>query len=80
MLAELSVLDSDLILNTSKLVSYLLLEFKEKQFDKSKNAIAHFFRDKRKDAQAKLSSLSEEELDAAIKYLIKIKKVGPSIV
>jgi hypothetical protein len=75
MLSELVALDSDLILNTSKLVSYLLIVFKEKQFDKSKAAIAYFFRNKRKHAETRLSALTEEELEAAIKYLTKIKKV-----
>jgi hypothetical protein len=78
MLTDLSVIESDLILNTSNLVSFVLIEFKEKQFDRSKSAIAHHFRDKRKDAKNKLSSLTEEELEAAIKYLTKIKKVTPS--
>jgi hypothetical protein len=78
MLTELSVIESDLILNTSKFVSFLLVEFKEKQFDKSKSAIAHYFRDRRKDAKNKLAKLTEEELEVAIKYLTKIKKVPPS--
>ena len=77
MLSELVAMESELILNTSKLVSYLLIEFKEKQFEKSKPAIAYFFRNKRKHAQTRLSALTEEELEAAIKYLIKLKKVEP---
>ncbi len=77
MLRELTAVESDLILNTSKLVSYLLLEFKEKQFERSKVAIAYFFRNKRKHAETRLSALTEEELEAAIKYLTKIKKVDP---
>ncbi len=77
MLTELYVIEPNLILNTSKFVSFLLSEYKEKQFDKSKDSIAHHFRDKRKDAKSKLSSLTEEELEAAIKYLTKIKKVSP---
>lgn len=75
MLTELYVIEPTLILNTSKFVSFLLVEYKEKQFDKSKDSIARHFRDKRKDAKNKLFSLSEEELEAAIKYLTKIRKV-----
>jgi len=78
MLGELVAFEPDLVLNTSKLVSYLLVEFKEKHFDKSKPAIAYFFRNKRKQAKKRLSALTEEELDAAIKYLTKIKKVEMS--
>ena len=75
MLSELVALEPDLTLNTSKLVSHLLIEFKEKQFEKSKTSIAYSFRNKRKHAKTRLSSLTEEELEAAIKYLTKIKKV-----
>jgi hypothetical protein len=78
MLSALMALESDLILNTSKLVSYLLIDFKEKQFEKSKASIAYSFRNKRKHAKTRLSALTEEELEAAIKYLTKIKKVEPA--
>jgi hypothetical protein len=75
MLNDLVTCESDLIINTSKLVSFLLIEFKEKYFERSKSGIAYVFRNKRKHAETRLSALTEEELEAAIKYLTKIKKV-----
>ena len=75
MLNDLVTCESDLIINTSKLVSFLLIEFKEKYFERSKCGIAYVFRNKRKHAETRLSALTEEELEAAIKYLTKIKKV-----
>ncbi len=77
MLNELVIVEHNLTLNTSKLVSFLLIEFKDKHFEKSKQNIAYFFRNKRKHAEKRLSVLTEEELEAAIKYLTKLKKIEP---
>ncbi len=78
MLKELSGFDAALKINNSKLISFIVLDYREKNFEKNKEKIAQSHRDKRKDANSKLCALSEFELENVIKFLDKIKK-EPSV-
>jgi hypothetical protein len=74
MIDELTNSDPKSRLNNSKLLSFIVVDFKDKYFERTKDRILLAHRDKRKDAKDKLASLSETELEGVINYLNKIKK------
>jgi hypothetical protein len=79
MLKELSGFESTLTINNSKLISYIVLDYREKCFEKNKERIAQSHRNKRKDARTKLCTLSETELESVIKFLDKMNKEATSV-
>lgn len=74
MLKELSQQEGPPKLNSSKLISHIVLDYRERHFDKNLEKIAALYRDKKKDAKEKIGTLSEAELESVIKFLDKIKK------
>lgn len=79
MLMELFKEDEYLKINHSKLASFILTEFHGKYFEKTKPRLLLAHQDKKKHILEKIETLDLEELDAAIKYLEKIKKTDTPI-
>ena len=74
MLKILTSTGAILKINHSKLLSFIMLDYKERYFEKNQEKIILHHLDKRKDAQDKLVTLSDEDLEAVVKFLSKIKK------
>jgi hypothetical protein len=66
--------DSEVKLNLSKLLSYLVLDYHERTFEKSIDKIILVHRDKRKDAAQKLGKMNEAQLNSVMKVLEKLEK------
>jgi hypothetical protein len=77
MLKELLSIDADLKLNLSKLLSFLVSDFREKHFQKTKEKILMAHKDHRKEAKNTLDSLNEVQLESFMKVLEKVKKYDP---
>ncbi len=78
MLMELFKEDQHLKINHSKLASFILTEYHDKYFEKSKPRLVLAHQDKKKFIMDNIEGLDIEKLDATIKYLEKIKKVDSS--
>lgn len=76
MLKEVLTTDADLKLNLSKLLTFVVTEFREKHFQKSKEKIIILYKDHRKEAQEALDSIPESQLESFMKMLEKMKKQG----
>ena len=74
MLKTLTSIGASLKINHSKLLSFIALDYKDRYFEKNQEKIILHHLDKRKDAQDKLVSLSENDLEAVVKFLTKLKK------
>lgn len=72
MLNELEAMPSPPKLNYTKLISFCVAETFSKIYPKSKEKICDLYRDKRKDAKARLSNLPDEKLDAVLKLMEKL--------
>lgn len=79
MLMELLKVDQYLKINHSKLASYIVVEFHNKHFDKAKPRLVLAHQDKKKHLKESIDSLDVDEIEAAIKYLEKIKKSDISL-
>lgn len=60
----------------SKLVSFIVTEYKEKFFNRSINKIISFHKDSRKELKSKLDTLTHKELETLSKYISKLKPEG----
>ncbi len=74
MLKELFKEDEFLKINNSKLASFIIFDFHQRNFEKARSKLVLAYQDKKKHLKDKIEGLDQEELDAAIKYLDKIKK------
>ncbi len=67
--------DEFLKINNSKLASFIICDFHQRHFDKSQSKLVLAYQDRKKHLKDKIEGLDQEHLDAAIKYLDKIKKL-----
>lgn len=74
MLEEVKKSESDLKIDHSKLVSFIVNDYKARFFKKNLNKIALAHRDSKKQIKNKLSDLSESQLQALSKALLKIEQ------
>lgn len=61
-------------MNNFKLISYIVSDYKERYFIRSRERISEFHRDKKSDARNMINTLSDIELENVIRYLDKISK------
>ena len=73
MLDALMKADSEAKVTLSKLLSFIVLDYSQKYFDRSLEKITSLYRDKKKDAAKKIESMSEEQLASVIKFLEKME-------
>jgi hypothetical protein len=73
MLEELKQMDESIKIDHSKLVSFILIDYRENYFEKNKKRIATFHRDSKEQIRGKLTGLSLEQLEAVSKYIEKIQ-------
>lgn len=74
MLEELLKEDKSLRVNYSKLVSFILLDFHQRNFASFKPKLLVEYQDKAKHLKSKLKVLGSKELNAVIKYLDKLNQ------
>ena len=74
MLEEVMKKESGLKVDHSKLVSFIVNDYKERFFTKSLEKIARAHRDSKKQIKNKLANLSDSQLQALSKALLKIEK------
>jgi hypothetical protein len=74
MLVELFKVDEHLKVNHSKLASFILSEYRMKNFEKAKSRLVDAHQDKKKNLKDAIEHLNTEELEATMKYLSKLNK------
>ncbi len=78
MMEKLTKIDPNIKIDHSKLVSYIVVHYHEKYFNKNIKNIISFHRDSRKEIKSKLDSLTNAEIETLSKYLTKLKPNGDS--
>jgi|GEM_PF-5513947 len=73
MLEVIAKTDIEAKVTLSKLLSFIVIEYSQKYFDRSLEKITSLYRDKKKDAAKKIESMSEEQLASVLKYLEKME-------
>lgn len=79
MLKEVLNQDPEVKINLSKILSFIIQDYRERHFERYKEKIILIHRDKRKDAKDTLDLLPEDQLESILKMLEKIKKEGTPI-
>jgi len=74
MLMELLKVDEHLKVNHSKLASFILSEYRIKNFEKAKSRLVEAHQDKKKHLKDAIELLNMDELEATMKYLSKLNK------
>lgn len=74
MLEEIERTEKNLKIDHSKLVSYIVSEYRDKYFKKNMKKIISMHRDSKKQIKNKLSGLSDEQLLALTKAIVKIEQ------
>lgn len=73
MLQELKSMELNMKIDHSKLVSYIVADYKENYFHKNKKKIANFHRDSKKQLKSKISDLTQEQLENLSKYIERMQ-------
>jgi hypothetical protein len=63
----------------SKILSFIVLEYFQKSFERSMEKIIFIHRDKKKDAASRIEKMTEEQLSSVIKLLEKMEKETPQV-
>jgi hypothetical protein len=77
MLLEINKIESHLKINNSKLISFIVMDYKERSFEKNKDKIIASHRDRKKEIHQKLKSLSGNDLESLLKTLDKMGVASP---
>jgi hypothetical protein len=73
MLKEIKLSGTSLKIDHSRLISFIVVDYFDIYFKKSKNKIIDAHRDSKKQIQGKLSKLNEKQLHALSRYISKIE-------
>ena len=76
MMQKIQTTNCKLKIDHSKLVSFIVAEYKEKYFSRNIDKITSFHKDSRKEINNKLNTLSHKELETLSKYISKLRPEG----